>query len=400
MNTNNNILRLNVGDGSTPTLAESEYEEEEKYNEKVGLRLRLKHFTWAWFLSSMGTGGLSIAIGVTPHRFNGLYYIGLVIFLLDIALFSVLCACTITRAILYPTHFKRSFTHPQESFFFGAFWLSISVIISNIQVYGVTQGPAYPWLIDTIYVLYWMYAACSLVNSVFQYWVLIQWSIVRPIPYLPSIFLAGYSAMLTGTIASLIAGSQPPHRAVAIIVSGCAYQGFGWLKSCVAIVGYIRNILDQGLPAPSKRPAMFIPVGACAFTTVALMGQAKAIPSYGYFAEHPSAAEMLQVLTLFIGIFLWIFAFWLFCLAVLGNISVVGKMPFSLAWWAFVFPNVGFMAATSMIAKELGSEAIKWVASVMTIILVAMWLMVTVACIRAVWQKKIAWPGQDEDKDR
>ena len=38
---------------------------------KVGLRGRLKHFTWAWFTSTMSSGGISILLAETPHRFNG-----------------------------------------------------------------------------------------------------------------------------------------------------------------------------------------------------------------------------------------------------------------------------------------------------------------------------------------
>lgn len=321
----------------------------------------------------------------------------------DLILFLALCTCSIIRWILYPTHFLQSFIHPQESFFFGALWLSISVIIGAIQTYGVTHGPAYPWLIDTVHVLYWIYAACSLINSIFQYWILMQGSAIRPIPLLPSMFLAGYSAMLTGTISSLIAGSQPPERRLAVIVSGCAYQGFGWLISLVAITGLIRNLLDSGLPSPAMRPAMFIPVGACAYTVVALIGQANAIPdtmTQGYFADHPIAVEVLRIMALFIGIFLWLFGFWLFAIAFIANISAIGKMPFSLAWWAFIFPNVGFTLSTSMIGKELGSEAILWVASAKTILLVVIWLVSAVGCIKAVWVGHIAWPGKDEDKTR
>jgi hypothetical protein len=39
--------------------------------DKMSIRKRLKHFTWAWFLSTMSTGGLAIAIAETPHRFRG-----------------------------------------------------------------------------------------------------------------------------------------------------------------------------------------------------------------------------------------------------------------------------------------------------------------------------------------
>lgn len=39
---------------------------------EIGMRGRVKHFTWAWFLSTMSTGGLSIALAETPHKFHGM----------------------------------------------------------------------------------------------------------------------------------------------------------------------------------------------------------------------------------------------------------------------------------------------------------------------------------------
>jgi tellurite resistance protein TehA-like permease len=329
-----------------------------------------------------------------------LYTIGLIVFFLNIVLFLGLSACMLVRFTLYPTHTKNSLIHPQESFFFSSFWLSISVIISGIQLYGVTLGPGYPWLIDTIYVLYWIYAGCSLVNSIALYWLLISSSLVRPVPFLSSYFLVGYSAMLTGTVSSLIAAHQPPGRATVVIISGCAYQGYGMLISFVCITYFIRDLMDNGLPPPPLRPAMFIPVGSCSYTIVAFIGQANAIPVYGYFAAHPSAKDVLQVLSLFLGIFLWIFTLWLFAIAVLGNLAIAGKMPFSLAWWAFIFPNVGFNVATTMIGRELASEGILWVGSLMTILLVVIWCTTAVGCARAVWLGQIMWPGRDEDKGR
>ena len=333
----------------------------------------------------------------------GLYTIGLVVFMFNLVLFAVLSACMLLRLLFHPTHTKNSFFHPQESFFFSSFWLSISVIISGIQLYGVTFGPAYPWLIDTIYILYWVYAGCSLANCIAHYWLLISSSAVRPVPFLSSYFLVGYSAMLTGTVASLIAANQSPDRAVVIVISGCAYQGYGWLITLVCITYFLRDLMDNGLPPPQLRPALFIPVGGCSYTIVALIGQANAIPvspSYGYFSIHPSAKDILQTLALFLGIFLWIFTLWIFAIALLGNLVVMGTMSFSLTWWAFIFPNVGFTLATTMIGRELASEAIMWVGSLMTILLAIIWCIAAVGCIRAVWLGHIMWPGKDEDMGR
>jgi tellurite resistance protein TehA-like permease len=162
----------------------------------------------------MSTGGLSIALAETPHKFRGLHTIGLIIFFLNIILFTIFTSCMIARTILYPGHVKKALHHPSESLFLGSWYLSMSVIIGGIQIYGVTYGPAYPWLIRTIYVLYWIYAALSLCNSILQHFLLALRSPVRPIPFTPALFLPGYSAMLTGTIASIIA---PYNRPVAPI---------------------------------------------------------------------------------------------------------------------------------------------------------------------------------------
>ncbi|OAK94324.1 hypothetical protein IQ06DRAFT_298383 [Phaeosphaeriaceae sp. SRC1lsM3a] len=366
---------------------------------KVGIRQRLKHFTFAWFLCTMSTGGLAIALSETPHKFRGLYTIGLIVFIFDFTLFLLLSACMLARLYLYPTHVKKVLFHPPESFFIGAYLLSITVIIGCIQLYGITHGPAWKWLIDAVYVLYWIYAAVSLVNSIAQYYVLIAHSTLRPVPFAPSMFLPGYSAMLTGTIASIIAGSQPGPRAEMVIVSGLAFKGYGWLISSVCIVYFIRLLLDKGLPPLPMRPALFIPVGSVAYTIITFLGLANAIPDSGYFTRHPMAKEILMVTALFVSIFMWLFAFWIFAIAFVANVSAARNMSFALAWWAFIFPNVGFMLSTSMIGRELESEAILWVASVMTIGLVAIWLVSAVACIKAVWKGQIVWPGKDEDKD-
>ena len=341
-----------------------------------------------------------IDLDMTNLQYSGLYAIGVMVFIFDLVLFLLLTSLMVTRIIIEPQHFLKSFFHHPECFFFGSFFLSIATIIGSIQVYGIDMGPGDAWLITAVRVLYWIYAAISLGNAIQQYFMFFQRSRAKPVTMSPAWFLPGYSAMLTGTIASLIVGSQPSSHRMAIIVSGCAFQGFGWLISLVWIAIYVNHVMQNGLPPPSQRPGMFIPVGSAAFTIVALIGQSKAIPrDYGYFALHPSAADTLQAVALFVGIFLWMFTFWLFSIAVLACLSGLRKMKFTLSWWAFVFPSVGFTIGTIAIGQELQSEGILWVGSVMTILVILIWLVCIVACVRAVITKRIMWPGMDEDKD-
>ena len=118
---------------------------------------------------------------------------------------------------------------------------------------------------------------------------------------------------------------------------------------------------------------------------MALIGCARATPQgYGYFALHPTANEVLLIVANWAGIFMWIFTLWLFGMALAINLPGIlarrddGKletpMEFKCAWWAIIFPNVGFTLSTIYIGQELESEAILWVSVAMIILLVIFWL--------------------------
>ena len=74
--------------------------------------------------------------------------------------------------------------------------------------------------------------------------------------------------------------------------------------------------------------------------------------------------------------------------------SVCKLKWFSQTWWSFVFPNTGFIIAIIDIGTAIDSPAILWVASVATVVQVAMWLLVFGAHVRAVVKKHILWPGK------
>ena len=205
--------------------------------------------------------------------------------------------------------------------------------------------------------------------------------------------------MIGGTLAQLIAPSQPPSQRMPIIVAGVACQGLGWMVAFLMYAAYLQRLMAYGLPAPNLRPGMFISVGPPSFTGLALIGLSEALPAdYGYFSKRPFAIEILQIMADFTAIFLWMLAFWFFCVTVIAIMAGLRKMNFHLIWWGLVFPNVGFAIATIKIGQQLQSEAVLWVSSIMTILLVALWMFVLAAHIRAVLSKEIMMPGKDEDK--
>ena len=208
-----------------------------------------------------------------------------------------------------------------------------------------------------------------------------------------------FPVMLCGTLASVLAADQPPDQGLPIIVAGVTFQGLGIFVSMIMYPLYLGRLMGDGLPAIDLRPGMFISVGPPAFTSLALIGMANSLPSnYNFLSTHPLSTEVLQTMALFTACFLWALGFWFFCISAISCVSGLRNMSFHLTWWAFVFPNVGFTIATIDIGTQFQSQGILWVGSAMTILLVVIWCFVFLNHINAVRQRKILWPGRDEDK--
>lgn len=62
--------------------------------------------------------------------------------------------------------------------------------------------------------------------------------------------------------------------------------------------------------------------------------------------------------------------------------------------FSFVFPNTALVTATLAIGKSLDSHAIQIFGTVLACILIVVWLFVWAMMIRALWLKRLLWPGE------
>ncbi|KAJ5387575.1 C4-dicarboxylate transporter/malic acid transport protein [Penicillium cosmopolitanum] len=344
----------------------------------------LDRFTWANFTCTQSTGGVAILLSESPPSISR----------------AADCRCRSLhpQPSFRPSNLRKSLTNPPEAYFTGSLWLSMATIIMCMQRFGAPH--AGPWVIVAIRILFWTYAAITLAYNIVIFVVMFAVCPLKPGTMSPPMFLMIYNAMLTGTVASSIAAYQPLSQRMAIIVTGIAFQGLGWILCTMFLPLFVGNMLINGLGPANQRPGLFISVGSSGYTIVALIGCAKAIPDgYGYFAKHPTASETLNVMALWIGIFLWLFTFWLFAIALVAQLPIMipkrvnnmlqPKMSFTLPWWAIIFPNVGFTIATIRIGEELESNAIAWVATFMTILVFAAWLMDLFLHLKSIFQRRI-----------
>ena len=345
----------------------------------------------------MSTGGIALLLAEQPHTFPGLMTIGKVVFIFDLVLFILLCTAISIRFVRFPGTLSGSLHHQTESLFFPTLMLSVANIISGIQRYGVPDTGS--WLLVVMRVLFWTYVACAFLSAVLQYQLLFTAPKHLTIQSMtPAWILPIFPVMLSGTIASVSAGSQPPPHTMSIIVAGLTFQGLGMFVAILMYAQYVGRLMQYGLPAPDLRPGMFIAVGPPSFTALSIIGMASNIPNnFGYFRSHPTAFEVLNIVAVFVAVFLWSLSFWFFSISLLSCVACMGKMRFHLSWWSFVFPNVGFTIATITIGTSLESQAITWAGTGMSIVVVGLWLFVLFTHGRAVYRREILFEGNDED---
>ncbi|PWN42045.1 C4-dicarboxylate transporter/malic acid transport protein [Ceraceosorus guamensis] len=346
----------------------------------------------------MSTGGMAVVIGQQPHTFRGLQTIGKVVFIFDLVLLVTLITLTVQRFVRKPELLWRSLRNPGECLFLPAVWLSVADIVICMQLYASSSTGN--WLIVTIRVLFWFYVATVLIMASLLYLDLFTARRMTNHDIIPAWLLPMLPVMLTGTVAGSIASSQPPGQAIAILVAGLTCQGLGFWASIAMYGPFITRLMKIGLPAPNLRPGLMIAVSPPAFTALALIDMSQAMPAAtSYFSSHSTASETLQVIALATGIFLWALSFWWFVVTVGAILLGVKKMEFHLVWYGLLFPNVGWTVSTISIGKALGSNAVTWVSTAMSLLLITAYLFVLLMHARAIWRGGIMWPGKDEDKD-
>lgn len=363
---------------------------------KLPFRQRLHHFTWAWYTFPMSTGGLALLIFSQPFQFPGLRQIGLVVYIVNILIFTAITVTMVTRFFLHPGDMSQSIKHPREGFFLPTFFLSVATLITSTERYAIPENDT--GLIWAIQGAFWAYVVATLLLAIGQYSFVFAAHSFGLQTMMPTWILPIFPIMLSGTIASVIADTQPDIVAVPIIIAGLTCQGLGFSVALMMYAHMVGRLMSAGLPNREHRPGLFMCVGPPAFTALAVIGMANGLPKNIAPTMDGKVFDVSIIRTIAImsAVFLWALSFWWFGIAVVAVVQAPPKY-FHLGWWAMVFPNTGFILATIAITKELGNQAAMWVATGMSICLLLTYCFVLYNHVRAVLKQDIMYPGRDED---
>ena len=117
METGTRSAQLPAQDSDLPNRAVLQQLAEER--NQHGWRRVVLNFTPSWFSITMGTGIVSILLHNLPYNGIWLYWISVVIFALNIGLFTLFTIISVLRYTLFPGVWNLMLMHPVQSLFLG-----------------------------------------------------------------------------------------------------------------------------------------------------------------------------------------------------------------------------------------------------------------------------------------
>ncbi|QYS99599.1 Malate permease [Trichoderma simmonsii] len=351
----------------------------------------VRAFTPAWFTVNMGTGIVSILLHNLPYNGAWLYWISVIVFVLNLTLFILFTFISALRYLIYPGLFMTMIRHSAVPLLLGAFPIALSTIVEMIVLVCV---PAWgPWTIKLAWTLWWIDAAISIIIC---YW------IPFVIMHTHDIKLATLSATWLLPIAAPIVASaigavvaevlENEQHALWTLITSYFLWGTAMPLSLTCLVIFYQRLSMHNLPPPEAIVSMFLPVAPLGQGGYAIMQlgkvAAEVFPKTGTLGKMGThSGEILYVTGWIVGFIMWANGLaWIFF--ALASISR-RKFPFNIGWWGFTFPLGVWAGATIAIGQELPSRFFNVLGTIASVVVTLLWIMVAIGTIRKIVDGKI-----------
>ncbi|PCD40081.1 hypothetical protein FGRA07_01352 [Fusarium graminearum] len=251
--------------------------------------------------------------------------------------------------------------------------VSVAVILINTCQYGIPHTG--PWLLNAMEWVFWVYAALSVSVSAFLY--LILWStLIFPVhtmtptwvfPAYPLLLNAPFAANLIAAAES--SGHKMTVNTVAMALGATAIQGTGCLIAFMISSAFIYRLMTQKLPRDNQRPGIFMSIGPYGFTAagIAQLGSQADLLVPENFLGASNVADIIKVISILVSLWLW-----------------------GLALWFFL------VTATSVMGKVFDNNGLHIFASVMTVAIIIVWIIIFARMCWSLKTKKLLWPRDEK----
>ncbi|KAI8878229.1 tellurite resistance protein-like permease [Backusella circina FSU 941] len=349
----------------------------------------IRNFTPSWFSITMGTGILSILLENFPFQFNGLHTIAIVVFLINVVLYTLFTLMIVARSIIFPYTVRLMFNHPSQSLFIGAIPMGFTTIVS-FTVVGLTQH--FDWAIELAFVLWIIDLFLSMFSCIvvpYYFFVHHTQSIESMngtwlLPIVPAIVTAASG----GLLANHIEGEQ---RGLVVLLISYVLMGMGLILAFIIVGIYFYRLSLHKLPAKEVIFSSFIPLGPLgqgAYGMIQIGSASQRLFGDKYITGLGSTAYGMGFLS---ALLLWGCGVWFFIVAIFSVAATFKQhgLPFNMGWWGLAFPFGAFIAATLSISIVLESMFFQVLSAIFICMLVIIWLVIVARTLPGAWSGKM-----------
>ena len=342
--------------------------------EKIWFNDIIKTMEPRWVMSSMASWAVWMLLFIVWGKFDFsiLKYLWWVLSILAIVFFVLFMIMFILRIIKFPEEIKKDLSHPIAANFFAWIFISASVIVTII------------W--NVLKPLWWCINP-GFTSSVFYYIALILWVLIAV--FVP--FMLTVSEKVDSKHAIWIWFLPPVWLFVLLFAGNFMYLNhnigdwiiyFNSLLFGVAFILYFlvlsmiyARLKFHPLPAPEVAPSFVIGLAPVGVSIIALNTYFLVLKSNNLLNWDLSVVKTL--ISIVSSMLAW-FGIWWFAVTflILSYYLIKKSLPYTLGWWALVFPIAAFGISFKFLATDLSCKYLCYFAAFLAVIAFVLWIIV------------------------
>lgn len=330
----------------------------------------IKYLAPGWFAVVMGTGGLANILTQWKYAFPSADMLGLVIAALADILYFVVLVPWVIRWISFFEYARRDLHHPVAGNFFVTMPVATIIVGTNISnFWSEYLGGSLTFLIITVA---WFLGLVGV--TFFSFYTTFRIMQVESTPKPETINfswimapIANMATLLLGNVVLSQSLSYKPAWSQSIFILNTIMLGIGFFLFIFISAVIFGRLIQHALPPAELTPSFGILLSAVGLAAIALIDIAKGAQDLGI---------LTSVDLVYLGAAtIWGFGVWVVGITVLIFIyhSRRGGIPFSLGWWAFIFPLAAYTIASLKITSIFFSPLTLGFSAFLTILLIFLW---------------------------
>jgi tellurite resistance protein TehA-like permease len=352
-----------------------------------GWRRIVTNFSPSWFSVTMGTGIVSTILYSIPWKAQWLYYLSIIFFVLNVALFSSAFFISVLRYTIWPEIWTVMIEDSNNSLFLGTIPMGFATIV---EMWIFVCVPAWGhwavyvawalWILDSIVAVSVTLSLGILLMSASHQRSLDTITAAQLLPIAATVVAAGTGSEVAEVLTN-------PKHALGTIVVCYAMWGMAVPMAFSVLVMYYHRLALHKMPSREVIVSAFLPLGPLGFGgyTILYLGRvsAQVFPKTG--SIDPMAGKFAYIAGFFVALIMWGWGLVWFAFA-LASIYKARPFPFNMGWWGFTFPLGVYSVSTMLIGEELPSLFFRVLGTIFGTVVILLWIMLAVRTGMGAWR--------------